>query len=128
MNLSESQQKFTLNIAKLIQKAEELNIKLTFGEAFRTQDQEYLYFHGLTIGPKGTLIPTQRKSWTMNSNHLKRLAVDFNFFVNGELVYDEKNPELIALGEYWEGLAPENRWGGFWQQTPDAPHFEMNLL
>ena len=126
MSLSESQQKFTQNIAKLILRANDLNISLTFGEAYRTEDQEYLYFNGLTIGPKGTLIKTPRKSWTMDSNHLRRLAVDFNFFIDGKLTYDSKNTKLIQLGEYWQALDPKNRWGGSWK-TPDVPHFEMNL-
>ena len=46
MKLSQHQSKFTYDIGKLITKAFELGIHLTFGEAQRTIDQQYLYFKG----------------------------------------------------------------------------------
>ncbi len=58
---------------------------------------------------------------TMNSLHLKRLAVDFNFFVDGKLVYDKK--VLAPLGAYWESLHPLNSWGGNGLKLVDTPHF-----
>jgi len=126
MSLSQDQQLFTQNIAKLILRASTLRIGLTFGEAYRTNDQQYLYYHGLSISPTGQLVKANVHSWTMQSNHLRRLAVDFNFFIDGKLTYDPKEPKLIELGKYWESLHPANRWGGFWKRH-DTPHFEMNI-
>lgn len=110
MKTSEKQAIFTKNIAYLIFYAESIDIKLTFGEAYRT---EYQQAEHLRTG----------KSKTMNSNHLKRLAVDFNFFINGKLTYEK--PKLVALGKYWEDLQPLNRWGGNYKSFTDTPHFEM---
>jgi predicted chitinase len=67
------------------------------------------------------------RSNTMNSQHLKRLAVDLNFFKAApdgtlRLTYDVE--ELRALGEFWEGLDTANRWGGNWTSFKDTPHFE----
>lgn len=126
MSLSQSQQVFTQNIAKLILRANSLGINLTFGGAYRTKDQQYLYFNGKTISLEGKLIETTPHSWTMQSNHRRRLAVDFNFFIDGNLTYDAKHPDLIILGKYWESLDKVNRWGGFWTR-PDTDHFEMNV-
>jgi len=112
MSLSIQQQIFTQNVAKLILKANSLGINLTLGEAFRT---EYQQAEHIRTG----------KSNTMNSNHLRRLAVDFNFFIKGELVY--KHPFITELGDYWETLHPANRWGGNFRVFKDAPHFEMNV-
>ena len=126
MSLSQEQQLFTQNVAKLIIRAATLKVALTFGEAYRTKDQQYLYYHGKTISPEGKIIDATPHSWTMRSNHLRRLAVDFNFFINGKLIYDRDNPKLIELGKYWESLHPANRWGGFWKHY-DTPHFEMNV-
>jgi len=126
MSLSKSQQIFTQNIGRLIIRANTLGINLTFGEAYRTKDQQYLYYYGKTISPEGKLVETTPHSWTMQSNHLHRLAVDFNFFINGKLTYDPTEPKLIELGKYWESLHAENRWGGFWKRH-DTPHFEMNI-
>jgi len=112
MKLSENQIIFSLNIADLIFFANSVGIGLTFGDAYRS---EFLQKHYLAIG----------KSKTMNSMHLKRLAVDFNFFIDGKLTYNKKT--LQSLGNYWEGLHPKNRWGGNFLKFTDTPHFEMNV-
>jgi len=118
MKLSEKQRIFTRNIAKLIAYAyDELCFELTFGEAFRTNEQQLIYVQS-------------GRSKTMDSNHMKRLAVDFNVFKNGNLTYDWK--DIKPLGDYWETLHPQNRWGGDWNKNDvkdgfiDTPHFEMN--
>lgn len=125
MKLSEKQIIFSKNVAKLIVYADEcLGIDLTFGEAYRTADQQYLYYHGLTF-KNDSIQSTRRSSWTMNSNHLSRLAVDFNFFINGKLTY--KKEDIQELGDYWETLHPKNKWGGNYpKKKEDTPHFEMN--
>ena len=118
MRLSQYQRIFTLNVSKLIAFAYEKKIELTFGEAYRTTAQQLLYVQS-------------GKSKTMNSKHLKRLAVDFNFFKNGNLTY--KWEDVKAIGDYWESLHPMNRWGGDWNKNDrkdgfiDTPHFEMNV-
>lgn len=118
MSLSQQQRVFTLNVAKLIQFAFSKGIELTFGEAYRTREQQLLYVQS-------------GKSKTMNSNHLRRLAVDFNFFKNGNLTY--KFEDIKEIGDYWESLHPKNRWGGDWNKNDikdgfiDTPHFEMNI-
>lgn len=124
MKLSERQQIFTQNIGKLIAKSNDLDIRLTFGEAYRTKSQQLLNYHGYEVVDDGglRLKKSRRLSWTMNSRHLDRLAVDFNFFVNGRLTYDAA--KLEPLGAYWESLHPDNGWGGRWSHV-DAPHFEM---
>ena len=65
------------------------------------------------------------KSKTLNSNHIKRLAVDFNFFINGKLVYDKH--KLAELGKFWESLNTKNIWGGNFKSFTDTPHFERNV-
>lgn len=112
MKLSEYQRIFTKNIGCLIECAYNNDIELTFGDAYRPVELQEIYFaKGLTK--------------TMNSKHLKRLAVDFNFFINGKLTYDKH--QLAVLGEYWESLHPKNRWGGNFKSFTDTPHFEMNI-
>ena len=117
MKLSEKQRIFTYNIACLIHFAyDQQGIELTFGEAYRTKEQQKIYIE-------------QGKSQTMNSNHLNRLAVDFNFFVDGKLTYDWE--VVKPIGDYWKSLHPKNRWGGDWNKNGikdgfiDTPHFEM---
>lgn len=118
MSLSTQQQIFTQNIGKLIEWATCNEYGLTFGHAWRSpEEQQRLVDEG--------------KSQTMNSKHLKRLAVDFNVFINGKLTWDWH--KIKPLGDYWESLHKDNRWGGDFNDDNikngfiDSPHFEMNL-
>jgi peptidoglycan L-alanyl-D-glutamate endopeptidase CwlK len=58
----------------------------------------------------------------MNSLHLKRCAIDLNFFKDGKLIYDIK--QLQIVGNYWESLHEKNEWGGNWKSFKDVPHFQ----
>ena len=124
--LRESQLLFTTDVGKLIAYADEIGVELTFGDAFRSQAQQLLNYFGNSVYSTGRalkLIKTKKVSWTMNSKHLERLAVDFNFFVDGKLTYSDEKLDL--LGTYWESLNDLNEWGGFWKKK-DAPHFQRN--
>lgn len=134
MKLSECQQIFTYNISCLIQYAYDVcGIRLTFGEAHRTPSQILLNYFGYTVERSlagGIYLKKGRKlSHTLWSLHGDRLAVDFNFFINGQLTYDFE--KIKPLGDYWESLHPLNRWGGDFNNDDvengfvDTPHFEM---
>jgi hypothetical protein len=113
MKLSEKQQLFTHHIGMLIMFAYARGYKLTQGHAWRSpEEQERLYNEGKSKIKSG-------------SNHEKRLAKDFNFFIDGELTY--KKEDIQELGDYWEGLNPGvNRWGGNFKSFLDTPHFEAH--
>jgi len=112
MNLSSKQRIFTRNIGCLIDYAYSIDIELTFGHAWRSLEEQ-------------KRLKAEGKSRTLNSKHLDRLAVDFNFFINGKLTYDKH--KLKSLGSYWESLDERNRWGGNFKSFTDTPHFEMNI-
>jgi hypothetical protein len=114
MNLSGEQNAFLLDVAKLIEfiQNKDGGVLVTGGELYRTPEQEEIY---VKTG----------KSKTMNSNHLRRLAIDLNFIFNGKLVSDTES--LRPYGEYWESLSPENRAGMFFKSFPDTDHFERNV-
>ena len=112
MKLSQHQQVFVQQTAQLIIRANSLGVNLTFGEAYRTLEQQSIYFRdGLTR--------------TMDSYHMTRLAVDFNFFIKGELVY--RHPLISLLGNYWESLDIKNTWGGHFHRFYDGGHFERSV-
>jgi len=112
MGLVKEQWEFLKDVARLIKKAEELNIVLTGGELYRPQEMQEIYV-------------SQGKSKTMKSNHRRRLAIDFNFFIDDSLTYSKE--DIQELGDYWESLNPKNRWGGNWIGFVDVPHFERNV-
>lgn len=117
MSLVVEQAAFLQDVCKLVEHATANGLTVTGGELYRTPEQQEIY---LKTG----------RSKTMHSQHLKRLAVDLNFFRGGRLL--ATRDDLKAIGEYWEGLSPKNRWGGSWRGAVDAgrsnfidaPHFE----
>lgn len=109
MSLVQEQAAFLLDVCKLIPYATELGFTVTGGELFRTPEQQAIHVKA-------------GRSMTMNSNHLKRCAIDLNFIRGGTLIWDK---EILApLGSYWESLSPKNRWGGNFKNFRDVPHFE----
>ena len=106
MTLSERQQIFASNVAKLIQFIFEQGYACTFGECFRTKEQaEWNASKG--IG-------------SANSLHCKRLAIDLNLFKDG--VYLSKSDDYEFAGNFWYSLHEDNRWGG---AGGDGNHFSM---
>lgn len=113
MSLSQEQAAFLLDACKLIQYATEQGFTVTGGELARTPEQQAIY------------VKTGR-SKTMLSNHLKRCAIDLNFFKNGQIIWDKNT--LSPLGAFWESLNSKNRWGGNFKSLVDCPHFERNFV
>jgi len=125
MTLRQKQSIFLLNVSKLIQWAFNNGYELTSGELYRTTDQQLLYFHGYTLekvknGLKA--IKTHRRSKTMNSKHLLKLAVDLNLFIDGKYKTDKES--FKPLAEYWKTLHPKNKSGYDWGW--DFNHFQMS--
>lgn len=107
MTLREKQSKFTHMISLLITYAYMRGYELTFGDAYRDPR---------VFGPNGEKKGYGRRS----SNHKRRLAVDFNLFVNGHWIQDSKHEAYEDLGEYWESIG--GIWGG---RFNDGNHFSL---
>lgn len=92
------QTEFVVCVARLILFAESIGYKLTQGDGYR--DPRVLYGHP-------------------QSAHRKRLAVDFNLFIDG--VYMEKTESHKRLGDFWKAQHTLARWGGDFgtQRSPD---------
>ena len=117
MPLVAKQAAFLLDVCELIHFATKQGFTVTGGELARPAEMQELY------------VKTGR-SKTMDSQHLKRCAIDLHFFREGKLVEDRV--ALKPLGDYWESLNQKNRWGGNWRglvdsgksRFIDSPHFE----
>jgi hypothetical protein len=112
MSLVAEQAAFLLDVAKLVNKATELGFVVTGGELYRTPEQQQIHVRA-------------GRSKTMNSIHLKRCAIDLNFFKDGKLTYNVA--ALRPVGDYWESLNPKNQWGGNWKSFKDVPHFQRTV-
>lgn len=108
MTLHDAQAQHTLAVAKLISWSYAEGYELTWGEAFRTQEQaQWDATHHVGI---------------VHSVHCERLAVDLMLFK--DKVYLTKPEEYKPLGEFWKTLHLLARWGGDFS-TGDADHFSF---
>ena len=112
MSLRKEQSGFARDVAKLLAFIFNNGYEVTFGEALRTAYQQKEY---LRTG----------KSHTMRSKHLRKLAIDLNFFKDGKITYSKK--DLQFIGDYWELLNPLNKWGGNFKSFTDVPHFQRTV-
>ena len=116
LTLGQNQEIFSLQVIDLLTKAKDLGFGIRLGECLRTPEQQKLYF-------------STGKSKTMDSQHLKKLAIDLNLMRDGQLA---TAAQIQELGKWWEALDPANRWGGSWRgqvesgesHFVDSPHFE----
>jgi hypothetical protein len=109
MTLGNKQRLFTKLMAQLVLWAYENGYELTVGDAYRDPRSH---------GEYGT-----RKEGTYGrkkSNHKRRLAMDFNLFIDGE--YQTTSEAYQELGEYWESLHELCSWGG---RFNDGNHFSL---
>ena len=90
----------------LIEYAYNNGYELTFGEAWRTPEQARLN--------------AVRGTGTASSLHIDRLAIDLNLFRNGKWLTNSEDHR--PLGEYWESLAPDCKWGG---RFGDGNHYSI---
>ncbi len=111
MSLSEKQQIFSLNLAKLIEYINSQGYKCALGEVHRTPEQAEIY--------------AKEGKGIKDSLHCKKLAADLFLFKEGKYLTDKH--EYAPFGCYWESLNKANRWGGLFVRM-DSVHFEMQDL
>lgn len=102
--LREKQSRFALMVARLIFKAEELGYEVTFGEAWRSEEEA----RRLAGAGKGVA----------RSLHCDRLAVDLNLFLDGWWL--RETLDHLPLGEWWESQG--GTWGG---RFGDGNHYSL---
>jgi len=116
MRLSEHRIRFTHHLAKLILYAHEtLGLFVAIDETGRTEYQQAEYVR-------------TGKSWTMNSDHLRKLAVDWVYYKlgwNGKPIpiwSPSSNPIIVELLQEWVRLDPEYNYAGWFEWRKDSPH------
>jgi len=118
MSTVEQQNAFIKDAARLILEAQKFGLKVTAGELYRTQEQQDIYYR-------------TGKSKLKHSLHQDRMAIDLNFFkrtTTGEMELTYNKADIQKLGDWWETLSPQNKWGGNWSGFIDTPHFQRNEI
>jgi hypothetical protein len=113
LKLGIAQELFVELSVSLIEFTLDQNYQLRYGETYRTQDQQDLYF--------------QRGSTkTRTSQHTKKLAIDLLLFKDGR--YLTQAADYDFMGVYWEALHLHCYWGGRIPRLIDANHFELRQI
>ena len=114
MRLSEHRAQFTRDLASLIETASDFGLVLAINETGRTRYQQAEY------------VRTGR-SWTMNSDHLTPLAVDWVYYIRTPSTYLSPiwagtRPEIQAAAKFWIDLDPDYNYWGYAEWQKDTPH------
>ena len=131
--LRQKQSRFARQVPRLIDYAHALGYEVTFGECYRTDEQAEI--HALGFQGREAVAQLIERQFPMlaakirnntgngirNSLHGKRLALDLQLFDSEGRWITEVYPYQL-VGEYWESLGPDHRWGG---RFGDTPHFSI---
>lgn len=116
MSLGQDQELFCKQVVMLINQAWELGYSVRMGEVQRPIEMQEIYVKS-------------GRSKTMDSQHIKKLAIDLVLLLDSKVCTHE---QIKPLGKWWQELDEKNRWGGSWRGAieagkssfVDAPHFE----
>lgn len=111
MSLGREQEAFARDVQALLAFIHNLGLRVRIGEAQRPVEMQAIYVR-------------DGRSRTMNSQHIKKLAIDLFIFKEGKLL--DKH-ELQHVGDFWESIDEQNSWGGNWHSFKDVPHFERRV-
>lgn len=106
------------------------------GKGCRSQaEQDELYTHGRTTAEvrKAGILNLEGKphlqkvTWTRNSKHTSRLAIDILVYIDGKLTWEEKYYDHVAqfFIKASQELGIPIEWGGNWDKSKDRPHYEL---
>lgn len=112
--LGDKQKLFVACLAKFLTYAIERGYSFSLGEGFIYKARPGKKKLGVTE-PTMVFLDQKHmhtKDGTPTSVHYVGLAQDLNLFVKGEYITNSDHPVWIELGEYWESLDKEARWGG----------------
>lgn len=109
MSTGKKQEEFVHALADLYGYAREKGYGLTLGDGYRDPRLHGKFGESKGYGHK-------------HSMHKVRLAQDLNLKLEGVYIKDSEHPVYLELGEFWESLHPDARWGG---RFGDANHFSF---
>lgn len=115
MSLGDAQREFTQDIADLIDFIYDSGYECTFGDAYRDPRVFGKMGKKNTITSEDASYPSYGRA---KSAHKQRLAIDLNLFKDG--IYLSHTEAHRPFGEFWEGIHPDNVWGG---RFDDGNHY-----
>ncbi len=133
--LRQKQSRFARQLPRLLDHAGSLGYEVTLGECYRSDEQAEINALGhdgrqaiaSLVERQFPLLATKLRNNGRFANgirgslHTARLAIDLQLFdQEGRWLTDDY--PYRQLGEYWEGLAPDHRWGG---RFGDPPHYSI---
>lgn len=123
-------------LAAALKKIRAAGVNPLIVETYRSKERQYyLYGQGRTVSQciaagvpaskaKKYANPGMRQcTWTLNSIHIQKKAVDVIPLRNGKAVWDVKDKDTKVIVDIMQGYGFEA--GANWTKSPDSPHFQV---
>lgn len=132
--LGQKQERFALAFAQWVVQVYAMGYRLRLGEAYRSDEQAEINAIGaagrasltnlirLAFPALAVKISNNAGSGIRGSLHEVKLAADVNLFHEGKWISDGDSPHWRKVGELWESMGVDHRWGGRFR---DANHISI---
>ncbi len=96
-SLREKQERFSLEVSRLVVRLAEMGIRARYREVLRTPEQA-------------------KRVGISNSLHIDGLAADLYLSSSGVML-PETRAAYAVMGELWKSMGADHRWGGDWAKA-----------
>lgn len=125
MNSSSALKKLGVEKVIIVETKRELAVQMAYYSRSRMKDPKdvkAMYKAAGLYEPTLTECNTANTQ-TLNSNHIKGIAIDFAPYKDGKIWWNAPNTVWAEMGKI--GKKHGFSWGGDWKGFVDKPHFEM---
>lgn len=125
MNESETLKKLGVEKVVIVETKRDLAVQMAYYSRSRMKDPKFVKAMYKAAGLYEPTISecNTANTQTLNSNHIKGIAIDFAPYKNGKIWWNAPDAvwnEMGIIGKIF-GFS----WGGDWKDFQDKPHFEM---
>jgi hypothetical protein len=132
--LGQKQERFAVQFARWILTVNDMGYRTRIGEVQRSDEQAEI--NAMGAAGRNALCDLIKARWPLlankignnagsgirNSLHELRLAADVHLFYDGQYVTDGNSVHWRKVGELWEAMGSDHRWGG---RFNDANHISI---
>lgn len=125
MNKSSALRKLGVEKVIIVETKRELSVQMAYYARSRMKDPKYVkeMYKAAGLYEPTVLECNTANTQTLNSNHIKGIAIDFAPYKDGKIWWNAPNTVWNEMGKI--GKKHGFSWGGDWRGFVDKPHFEM---
>lgn len=125
MNESETLKKLGVEKVIIVETKRDLAVQMAYYSRSRMKDPKFVKAMYKAAGLYEPTISecNTANTQTLNSNHIKGIAIDFAPYKNGKIWWNAPDSVWNEMGTI--GKKYGFSWGGDWKDFKDKPHFEV---